>query len=185
MGSLQNFAKRRARVWKDFAREAMAGRGDGPISNERPGEKFPEASRTPELQRRRVIGDRVAAYDDAIEAVTWFFRSFAIATASSRASAVSARSSRTESSPVCRALPLAAARVFPAAVLGPVECSQGRFACAASRKRCRLSGDSGLRFNWFSLPASCRGEGAAVDDMIEKALVVTNHFVVSVIIFIR
>ena len=63
---------------------------------------------------------------------------------------------RRDFGPLCLARPLAAALALPAIVLGPVECSHGRFCRAASCNRCRPSAVSGPRFRRFRLPALTR-----------------------------
>src|SRR5262249_60562175 len=71
-------------------------------------------------------------------------------------------------------------RSLPATVRGPVECSQGRAAKAASRSRSRPSGVNGPRKAQFRRPALTRfglGEGVlASTNVPPNAVAVTCHF---------
>src|SRR5262249_8938651 len=108
------------------------------------------------------------------------FRPAAMSFTSPTTSTRERRTSRTECSPFWRALPFRAARAFPSGVLGPVVCSQGRFARAACRSRSRPSGVSPRRFCRFTFPAATRlglGEGGfAVMEMLPHPVVLTSHF---------
>src|SRR5437762_14211954 len=62
-----------------------------------------------------------------------------------------------------------AEKAFPAAVLGPVECAQGRFWRAAWRSRSRPSGVKPRRFAQFLLPAwTRRGFGTCSSLDVER-----------------